>query len=232
MKHTIICAILDDEPFAVRLLEDYVRKTERLELVYAGSDAHTIIHLIHKEKVDLVFLDIQMPNLNGMDVMDMVKVNQNFIITSAYQEYALDAFKFNVIDFLLKPISYAQFYKSIQKYIQWEKSFYSKIQEEHIFVKADRKHFRIPIQSITYIEGLKDYIRIHTEREKIVVYETMKGILKRLPENKFIRIHRSFIISFTRLKVMECHRIWLDNEVQLPIGETYKKRVSERFKNE
>jgi DNA-binding LytR/AlgR family response regulator len=229
MRQEVNCVILDDEPFAVQLLNDYAKRMTKLNVLYAGSDVNAVIEIIENNKIDLVFVDIQMPQLSGIDVMQLVKKNQNFIVTTAYQQYALDVFQFNVIDYLLKPINYKSFYQSIQKYVQWKDSFVQVNDQSHIYVKSERKLFRILINTITYIESLKDYIRIHTTEEKVIVYDTMKHILKRLPQNSFIQIHRSYIISVNRLKVLEGHRVWMDDNLKLPIGETYRIKVAEFF---
>lgn len=229
MRHRLTCVILDDEPFAVQLLNDYAKRMTNLNVLYVGSDVNVVIEMIKSKEIDLVFIDIQMPQLNGIEVMQLVGENQNFVVTTAYQEYAIDAFKFNVIDFLLKPINYKSFYQSVQKYLQWVESFSEQNDKSHIYVKSERKLYRISIDSIIYIESLKDYIRIHTLNDKVVVHDTMKHFLKRLPQNSFIQIHRSYIISVKHLKVLVGNQVWLNDSLQLPIGETYRKKVSGFF---
>lgn len=229
MKNPINCIILDDEPFAVQLLEDYAEKTPALRLVYAGSDAYKVVEILNTQSIDLVFIDLQMPDLSGMELMKMFNSQHNFIITSAYQEYALEAFEFNVVDFLVKPVSFQRFHQSVQKFLQWRETFTPDREKDHIFVKAERKLYRIPVDSVLYIEGLKDYIRIHTTDEKLVVYENMKDILVKLPRDEFIRIHRSFIIPLKKIRVIEGNRIWIQDSIKLPVGETYRKRLAEQF---
>lgn len=230
MGNQVTCIILDDEPFAVRLLEDYANKIPFLKVIYAGSDAYKVIELLNSQAIDIVFIDIQMPELTGMELMDMVRNHHNFIITSAYQEYALDAFRFNVIDFLVKPVSFSRFYQSVEKYLQWQETFTAKNKPDHFFVKADRKLYKISVDSILYIEGLKDYIRIHTTEDKIVVHGNMKDILKKLPLGEFLRIHRSYIIPVKHIKILEGNRIRIGESLQLPVGETYRKKVAEYFR--
>ena len=225
----VTCVILDDEPFAVRLLTDYAKRVSNLNVLYAGTDVNAVMQMIENKDIDLVFIDIQMPQLSGIDIMQLVKKNQNFIVTTAYQEYAIDAFKFNVIDFLLKPINYKSFYKSIQKYLQWVETFSRQKSDNHIYVKSERKLYRISISSIVYIESLKDYIRIHTLEEKVLVYDTMKHILEQLPKSSFLQIHRSYIVPVHHLKILEGNRVWLNDSLQLPIGETYRKKVINFF---
>lgn len=229
MKSAISCIILDDEPLAVKLIEDYAKKVSHLNIIYAGSDVYKAIDLLKHEAVDLVFLDIQMPELTGMELMDMFGKQHNFIITSAYQEYALDAYSFNVIDFLVKPVTFQRFFKSIEKFDHWRSTFDKGRDADYLLVRADRKHHKIAIDSILYIEGLKDYIRIHMDGEKLIVLEKMKNIIEKLPEGQFMRIHRSYIIPFDKLKVIDGNRIQMQNLEYLPIGETYRKAVAERL---
>lgn len=226
MKNSTTCIILDDEPLAVKLIEDYAKKVSHLNILYAGSDVFQAIDFLTREAVDLIFLDIQMPELTGMELMEMFDKQHNFIITSAYQEYALDAYKFHVIDFLVKPVTFQRFYQSIEKFVHWKKTFDTTKEPNYLFVRADRKHHKIAVDSILYIEGLKDYIRIHTTEEKLIVLEKMKDIIEKLPGENFIRIHRSYIIPVGKIKVIEGNRIQMHNLEYLPVGETYRKAVA------
>lgn len=227
MKRKINCLILDDEPLAVKLIADYASKIPQLNVLYAGCDAFEAIEVLNNEAIDLVFIDIQMPQLTGIELIRLFNQKHNFIITSAYSEYALDAYQFHVIDFLLKPVTFNRFYQSIEKYNRWQETFQNRETDNYLFVKADRKHYKIATDSILYIEGLKDYIRIHTETEKIIVLENMKDILEKLPQNQFVRIHRSYIIPFAKIKLIDGYQIQLNNGVYLSIGETYRKLVGE-----
>lgn len=229
MNKKINCIILDDEPFAVKLIADYASKVSRLNVLYADSDVFKAIEVLNTESVDLIFIDIQMPQLTGIELMQMFNQKYNFIITSAYPQYALEAFQFHVIDYLLKPITFNRFYQSVEKFIRWQETFQvtEKVEDDFLFVKADRKHYKIVINDILYIEGLRDYIRIHTNDEKIMALENMKDILEKLPSNQFIRIHRSYIIPKNKIKVIDGNQIVMKSGVALPIGETYRKLVSE-----
>lgn len=227
MKKKINCIILDDEPLAVKLIADYASKIPQLNVLYADCDVFKAIEVLNSETVDLIFIDIQMPQLTGIELIQMFNQKHNFIITSAYSEYALDAYQFHVIDFLLKPVTFNRFYQSVEKYLSWQETFQTPESDDFLFVKADRKHYKIALDSILYIEGMKDYIRIHTDTEKIIVLENMKDILEKLPKNRFVRIHRSYIIPFSKIKVIEGYQVQLTNGVYLSIGETYRKLVSE-----
>lgn len=223
----INCIILDDEPFAVKLMADYASKVPRLNVLYADSDVFKAIEILNNETVDLVFIDIQMPQLTGIELMQMFNQKHNFIVTTAYTDYALDVFQFHVIDYLLKPIVFNRFYQSVEKFIRWQETFQNQDSEDFLLVKADRKHYKIATANILYIEGLKDYIRIHTKGEKIMVLENMKDILEKLPVNQFVRIHRSYIIPKNKIKIIDGNQIQLISGEQLPIGETYRKLVSD-----
>ncbi|RXM48655.1 LytTR family DNA-binding domain-containing protein [Flavobacterium sp. YO12] len=223
----INCIILDDEPFAVKLMADYASKVPRLNVLYADSDVFKAIEILNNETVDLVFIDIQMPQLTGIELMQMFNQKHNFIVTTAYTDYALDVFQFHVIDYLLKPIVFNRFYQSVEKFIRWQETFQNQDSEDFLLVKAERKHYKIATANILYIEGLKDYIRIHTKGEKIMVLENMKDILEKLPVNQFVRIHRSYIIPKNKIKIIDGNQIQLISGEQLPIGETYRKLVSD-----
>lgn len=227
MKKRTNCIILDDEPFAVKLIADYASKVPQLNVMYAGSDVFKAIEILNSEAVDLVFLDIQMPQLTGIELMQLFNQRHNFIITSAYPQYALEAYQFHVVDFLLKPVTFNRFYQGIEKYNRWQRTFQQTDTESFLFVKADRKHYKIATDSILYIEGLKDYIRIHTSGEKVMVLENMKDILEKLPPNQFVRIHRSYIIPLNKMKVIEGNQIQMTDGTYLPIGETYRKLISD-----
>ncbi|RFS21852.1 DNA-binding response regulator [Chitinophaga silvatica] len=227
MKKKINCIILDDEPFAVKLIADYVSKFPQFNVRYADSDVFKAIEILNKEAIDLIFLDIQMPQLTGIELMQLFNQKHNFIIISAYPEYALDSYQFHVIDFLLKPVTFNRFYQSIEKYNRWQQTFQNSESDNFLFVKADRKHYKIAPDSILYIEGLKDYIRIHTNDEKIMVLENMKDILEKLPPNQFVRIHRSYIIPLNKIKIIEGNQIQMIDGTCLPVGETYRKLVND-----
>ena len=226
MSSAIKCLILDDEPLAVKLIADYTRQLPELEVVYAGSQVYQAMQVLQSQPVDLVFIDIQMPELSGMEFMRHFNHRHHFIITSAYQEYALNAFEFQVVDFLLKPIVFDRFRQSVNKFIQWQQNFSRTADNGYLFVRADRQYHQVPIDTITYIEALKDYIRIHTTQNTILVWENMKDILDRLPAKEFMRIHRSYIVSFQQVKLVENNRIHLQNGNLLPVGETYRKAVA------
>ena len=236
------CAIIDDEPLAISLLESYVNKTPFLELAGKYNSAVNALPALSKEPVDLLFLDIQMPELNGMEFSRILKTDTRIIFTTAFSQYALDSYKVNALDYLLKPISYADFLKSANKALQWyellrEGSGKSTPQTpalpitpsvESIFIKTEYKLVQVELRKILYIEGLKDYVKIFVEGEAhpILSLMSMKSLEDMLPANCFIRVHRSFIVQPEKLKVIERNRIVFGKEY-IPISDNYKQKFME-----
>lgn len=242
------CAIIDDEPLAISLLESYVNKTPFLELAGKYNSAVNALPALSKEPVDLLFLDIQMPELNGMEFSRILKTDTRIIFTTAFSQYALDSYKVNALDYLLKPISYADFLKSANKALQW----YELLREgssrggsrtaltqtapsqavspsvESIFIKTEYKLVQVELRKILYIEGLKDYVKIFVEGEThpILSLMSMKSLEDMLPANRFIRVHRSFIVQPEKIKVIERNRIVFGKEY-IPISDNYKQKFME-----
>lgn len=223
----IKCAIVDDEPLALGLLESYVKKTPSLELCGAYSSAIQAMELLTEHPVDLIFLDIQMPELNGLEFSKIVPGNTRIIFTTAFGQYALDGYKVNALDYLLKPISYTDFMKAVNKAVQWFEllqkaetspaDIQSSDDLKYIYVKSDYKLIQIELDKILYIEGLKDYIKIHLEDNPrpILSLVSMKMMEDKLPANRFIRIHRSFIVQKQKIKIIEKGRIVLEKTTSL-----------------
>ena len=230
---TIKCAIVDDEPLAVELLASYVSKIPFLELCGKYTNATDALHGIGKQPVDLLFLDIQMPELNGLELSRMVPENTRIVFTTAFNQYAVDGFRANALDYLLKPISYADFMEACNKALQWfqlvqqnEQQPAAKTDEEptSIFVKSEYKLLQINLDEIRYIEGLKDYVKIYTEQSPhpILSLMNMKAIEQMLPTSRFIRVHRSFIVQKSKIREIERNRI-VFGDVYIPIGDSYKQ---------
>ena len=231
------CAIIDDEPLAVSLLESYVKKTPFLALKGKYNSAILALPELNANPVDLLFLDIQMPELSGMEFSRMLSGNTRIIFTTAFEHYALDSYKVNALDYLLKPISYADFLQSAQKALQWVEMFNNKqtppvesdIQEpESIFIKTERRLVQIRLNQILYIEGLKDYVKIYIEGQASPVLSlmSMKTMEELLPANKFVRVHRSYIVQPEKIKVIERSRIIFGKEY-IPISDNYKDKFNE-----
>ena len=229
----IKCAIVDDEPLAVELLASYVKKIPFLKLCGKYNNATDALHGITEDAVDLLFLDIQMPELNGLELSKMVPENTRIVFTTAFDQYAVDGFRVNALDYLLKPISYADFLEACNKAQQWfqlvqqqEESSPAAVAEEikSIFVKSEYKLLQINLDDIRYIEGLKDYVKIYTEQSPhpILSLMNMKAIEQMLPTSRFIRVHRSFIVQKSKIREIERNRI-VFGDVYIPIGDSYKQ---------
>ena len=231
----IKCAIVDDEPLAVELLASYVKKIPFLELCGKYSNATDALHGIGETPVDLLFLDIQMPELNGLELSKMLPENTRIVFTTAFNQYAVDGFRVNALDYLVKPISYADFLEACNKAMQW----FQLVQQQNeqpaasapaseeprsIFVKSEYKLLQIDLDDIRYIEGLKDYVKIYTEQSShpILSLMNMKAIEQMLPASRFIRVHRSFIVQKSKIREIERNRI-VFGDVYIPIGDSYKQ---------
>ena len=229
---TIRCAIIDDEPLALGLLASYVKKTPSLELCGTYSSAIQAMEMLPNNPVDLLFLDIQMPELNGLEFSKMVPEKTRIVFTTAFEQYAIDGYRANALDYLLKPISYADFIEAVGKAVEWfnlklkaegEKTNTQTETPDYIYVKSDYKLIQISLDKILYIEGLKDYVKIYTEDKPrpILSLISMKALEEKLPEERFLRVHRSFIVQKQKIKVIDKGRIVFGKEY-IPISETYK----------
>ena len=232
---TLNCCIVDDEPLAAELLESYIKKTPFLKLEGSYSSAGQAVESVTSGNIDLIFLDIQMPELNGMEFSKIIGDKCRVIFTTAFGQYALDSYKVNALDYLLKPVSYTDFLQSANKALKWfEMTRSSSVlvphteEKEFIFVKADYKLVQIPLKDIVYIEGLKDYVKIYVENEShpILSLMSLKSLEETLPTNKFLRVHRSFIVQPGKIKVIERNRIIFGKQY-IPISDSYKAAFQE-----
>ncbi len=229
------CCIIDDEPLAVELLESYVTKSPFLKLEASFDSAIQALERISQGDIDLIFLDIQMPELNGMEFSRMIEGKTRIIFTTAFEQYAVDSYKVNAIDYLLKPISYTDFLNAVQKALQWfelltttPESVSNTLSGQYIFVKSDYKLKQIPLDKILYIEGLKDYVKIYLEEEPhpILSLLSLKSLEEMLPREQFIRVHRSFIVQGCKIKIIDRNRIVFGREY-IPISDSYKEVFAE-----
>ncbi|GAB3018464.1 LytR/AlgR family response regulator transcription factor [Spirosoma pulveris] len=239
------CLIVDDEPLAHAILSDYIQKVPFLELVGATTSPIDALTQVQRGTVDLVFLDIQMPELTGMQFLKLVEraVGESrcrVILTTAYSTYALEGYEHNVVDYLLKPISFERFYKAVQKLFPPAKAERVEIPpaaavpdnihatvlpeittKDYIFVKTEYRLQRVDLSEILYCEGLKDYVSIYTPTERILTLQTMKSLDEKLPVNQFARVHKSYIVALNRIESIERNRIFIKKAV-IPIGDTYR----------
>lgn len=225
------CLIVDDEPLALDLMESYVNKTPFLQLAGRCNSAIAAMEAIRTTPVDLIFLDIQMPELNGLEFSKMISDTTKIIFTTAFQQYALDGFKVNALDYLLKPISYQEFLQAANKALKWFELIRGQSQPEapdSIFIKTEYKLMQIFLNEILYVEGLKDYVKIYLDNgaEPILSLMSMKSVEERLPSGKFMRVHRSFIVQLDKIKTIERNRI-VFGKAHIPISDSYKEQFTE-----
>jgi DNA-binding LytR/AlgR family response regulator len=217
----IRCLLVDDEPWALELLASYISRLPSLQLVAATTKPLEALALAVPEKTDVIFLDIQMPELNGLRFMQAVDRQCKVVITSAYTEYAVDGFEHNVADYLLKPISFERFCKAVQK-VSTQLSPPDPVPAAaHVFVKTDNKLVKVNFDEILFLEGARDYVFIHTVKDKLVTLDSLKNLEEILPSNLFVRIHKSFIVSIGKIDSIERNRVVI-GEHFLPIGESFK----------
>jgi len=224
---------IDDEPLALRLVSDYIEKTPFLELSGAFDNPLDAIDFLSTQSIDLVFVDIQMPDLTGIEFVRTLERAPKIIFTTAYEKYALEGFKLNALDYLLKPFSYEEFLKAAQKarkQTELETAAPQLIEanSQFLFLKSEYKIRRINFNDILYIEGLKDYIKVFTigEDKPVLSLSSMKALEQKLPEDKFMRVHRSFIVNLDRIETIERSRI-IFGKVYIPVSDQYKDKFQE-----
>lgn len=245
---TLKCIAVDDEPLALDIIEDYISKVPFLELVKRTENAIEALQLVQAGGIDLVFLDIQMPDLTGIQFLKIANNKASYILTTAYSQYALESYDLNVSDYLLKPIAFDRFYKAVEKvHNQLKKNEDQVIPvptpvvaapaatttqpvQDFIFVKTEHKIQKIELDEILYIEGLKDYISIYTKAERIITLQNMKKMEETLPPKQFIRVHKSYIIALDKIESIERSRITICGKI-IPIGDTYRDEFFKHIEN-
>ena len=223
------CLLVDDEPLALDVLEGYLHKVPTLQLAARCGNAMDALNQLRKHDIAILFLDIQMPGITGLDFLKSLKNPPLVIFTTAYSEYAVDGFNLDAADYLLKPISFDRFLKAVNKATailtqgkpKKEPAHGKPDESDFIFVKADKKIVKIGMDEILYIEGLKDYVMIFTPAGRIITLQTMKNLEEKLPADKFIRIHRSFIISLDKVKSINGNSVDISGKL-VPIGKLYR----------
>ncbi|MGX1929925.1 LytR/AlgR family response regulator transcription factor [Flagellimonas sp. 2504JD4-2] len=230
------CIIIDDEPLAIDVLVEYCKKMDFIELEGTFTNPLEAISTIKEKKLDLIFCDIDMPQISGIDFIKSLDNRPMFIFTTAYSQYAVEGFNLNAVDYLVKPIPYNRFIKAVSRakeILTYKKKptdknvfpSYGETNESqnYIFVKAEYESVKINLDEIEYIQGLKDYLKVHIagSNKAILTLMSFKEILDRLPSNQFLRVHKSFVVNVTCIKTVQRNRIVI-NDIRIPIGESYK----------
>ncbi len=225
---TLKCIIIDDEPLAIDLLKSYVQKTPFLELAGTFDNALSAINTINDNHIDVLFLDINMPQINGLEFSKMVSSNTRIIFTTAYDQYAIESFRLNALDYLLKPINYTDFLQAANKALEWFKLTDTGQSTTSIFIKSGYRMEKVDFDNILYIENQKDYVKFHLESQKepISSLMSMQSLEEKLPGKIFMRVHRSFIVNLDKIKTIERNCIVFGKEY-IPISESYKARFME-----
>lgn len=235
------CLIVDDEYMARLLLEEYVRKLPLLTLTGSCENALEAFHLLKNNSVDIVFLDIQMPHLTGLEFVQTLRDKPAIVFTTAYSEHAVEGFRLDAVDYLLKPFSFERFVQAVNKAIDFVSFHHPPFPKEapsvsplpdHFFVKSDGKLVKIRFADILYIEGLKEYVSIYTsDKQRIITLQSIKNLEISLPENSFIRIHKSYIVSISHIEAIVGNQVEINKKL-LPIGATYKEELMKRLQLE
>ncbi len=224
------CLLVDDEPLAIRLLENHISKIESFEIVATCNNAIQALEVLQKQTIDLMFLDIKMPNITGLAFLKTLKHPPKTIITTAYRDYAIEGYDLDILDYLLKPITFERFFRAVERFSREdnikiiENKSIPEEKEQSILVKSGNKYHKVPIYNIVYIESLKDYIKIHTANKQILTKYKISDIEKELDQELFLRIHRSYIINLSKITAYTHNDIELDT-IEIPIGVSYKEKV-------
>jgi DNA-binding LytR/AlgR family response regulator len=227
------CLVIDDEPLAIDIIENYLQRFENVESRRC-ENALDAFRILKEEKFDLIFLDIEMPMLTGLDFLETLKDPPPVIITTAYRDYAVEGFEFEALDYLVKPISFPRFVKAFERALKSVTNSENLPEnnqgdeKEYLFLKVDRKFVKITISDILYIESLKDYIRVTTKFSSFISYQSLTSITEKLPPEKFIRIHRSFTIGIDKVDSIEGNSVEIDGKL-LPISREHRQEVLKKI---
>lgn len=230
----INCVAIDDEPLALEVLKKYISQLPQLNLQMAFSDAIEAVSWLQKNKVDLLLLDIQMPDINGVHLYNQLTEKPMVIFTTAYKEFAVDGFEADAIDYLLKPFNLARFEKAVAKAIAREntKEKEEPAPSQYLYIHSDYKMVKIPFAEIIYMEALDDYVKVNTASQSYLTLLSMKKIMEKLPAKDFIRIHRSYIVAADKISFLQYRKIGLSNNLELPVGDTYRAAIAALKKQE
>lgn len=225
------CIIVDDEPPATRILENYIGKVSFLENVGVFNDSLKALEFLNSQSVDVIFLDIQMPQLTGLQLSKIISKDIKVIFTTAYPDFALEGFELNAIDYLLKPIAFERFYQAVSKLNSESKAEVSNPStNEFIFIKTDGKNKfqKLFLEEILYLESLQNYVCVHTLKQQIITHSSLKNVIESLPQKDFIQIHKSFVVALKQIESTDSFSVFI-NAKELPIGATFKDAFFDRI---
>lgn len=230
------CLIIDDEHLAVTVVEKYLREVDDFECMGSCTNAIEALHFLSEHSVDLIFLDINMPKLSGLEFLETIKNPPLVVITTAYREYAVESYDYDVVDYLVKPIEFPRFFRMVQKVLNRLKIApststppeHGKI--DHLFLKVDKKMVKVFLRDILYIESLKDYVMVRTISEDLIVHHNLQSFTDLLPRDKFMRIHRSYTVSLEKIKAINGNQVEIGGK-RLPIGRNHQTEVKSRILN-
>jgi DNA-binding LytR/AlgR family response regulator len=231
-KIKVRCLIVDDEPLAIKLISSHIQQIDTMEIVASCKNALQALEILRNEQIDLMFLDIHMPQISGLDFLRTLTHPPKVILTTAYREYALEGFELDVVDYLLKPIAFERFLKSVNKYFEriekpvlFHRSTSPFPEENFILIKDNKTIFKIFLKDILYIEAYGEYMKIHTPEKVHISRETMHDLEGRLPHSHFLRVHKSFIVPVQKITAFSTYSVYIQ-KLEIPIGRSYKDAVS------
>jgi DNA-binding LytR/AlgR family response regulator len=228
MSEVMDCLIIDDEEMSRNMVKHFVEKTESLNLVGICEDAIEAANILRKTKVDILFLDIEMPNMSGYDLIKTLQDPPQIILITAKKEHAAEAFDYNVTDYLIKPISYSRFFQAVSRARENIYNLRGKLRSNEIYVRTEAKIVKVSMDELLYVEALADYIMLFTADNKYIVHSTMKGFQVKLPTDKFVRVHRSYIVNVDKVSSIE-NLFVVINGKYIPIGASYKDDFMSRL---
>ena len=239
------CLLVDDEPLAHKVIQNYVNRLHTLEVVGSCYSAVDAINFLYENEVDLMFLDIQMPELSGLEMLKTLPNPPKVILTTAYSEFALESYEFGIIDYLLKPIAFPRFLKAVNRVVEQapgsnavsenpaslntNSQKTNEAKSEYLFLKENQITHKVFLNDILFIQAYGNYLKFFTDQKMIMVAETMKNIAAKLPESQFMRVHKSYIVSLAKIDQIEGNQIRVKNEV-VPVGNKYRLLFEQRFK--
>ncbi len=229
------CVIIDDEPLAIDVIAEHIDRTPFLSLEQRFTHPVKAFEFLSENKVDIVFIDIKMPDLNGIELVNKLDYQPVVIFTTAFDQYAIDGFKVNAVDYLLKPVDYPDFLKAAEKAKKWiyanNQTLSIKSDKEFLFIKSEYKIIRIELNKIQYIEGMNEYVRIHRENAKpIMSLLSLKSIENQLPEDQFMRVHKSYIVNLQKITEIESNTIICGDGIVIPVSKLYREKFQEYVK--